>query len=105
MSPDLGFVPAWDQQGPGEQQPQSVLSGFSSLSPAGVHGLFLILWQNPLKQLHNFESMFKETAKSVCLDRKNVTFRTVAYGDNFHITVIEGAYVNATVQLQETVTA
>ena len=49
--------------------------------------------------------MFKETAKSVCLDRKNVTLRTVAYGDNFHIPVVEGACVNATVQLQETITA
>lgn len=50
-------------------------------------------------QLHNFESMFKETAKFVCLDKKNVTLRTVAYGDNFHITVIEQACVNATVRL------
>ncbi|PKU47021.1 hypothetical protein llap_2674 [Limosa lapponica baueri] len=33
--------------------------------------------------------------------RKNVTLRTVAYGDNFHITVVKGACVNATVQLQE----
>lgn len=49
--------------------------------------------------------MFKETAKSVCLDRKNVTLRTVAYGDNFHITVVEGACVNATVELQERITA
>lgn len=49
--------------------------------------------------------MFKKTAKSVCLDMKNVTLRTVAYGDNFHITVVEGACVNATVQLQETIAA
>lgn len=40
--------------------------------------------------------MFKEIAKSMCLDRQNVTLRTVAYGDNFHITV-EGAGVNAAV--------
>lgn len=45
--------------------------------------------------------MFKETAKSDCLDGRNVILWTVAHGDKFHITVTEGACVNATAQLQE----
>lgn len=40
--------------------------------------------------------MLQQTAKSDCLGGKNVILWTVAYGDNFHITVTERACVNAT---------
>lgn len=45
--------------------------------------------------------MLQQTAKSDCLGGKNVILWTVAYGDNFHITVTERACVNATAQSQE----
>lgn len=100
VSPEQSCVPAWILEAPKGQQHQPFVPGFSRLSPAGVLSTFPS-GAKPLKHLYRFESMFQKTAKSDCLDGKNVILCTVAYGDNFHITVTEGACVNATAQLQE----